>query len=190
MHSLGFYSEDELSDLGLRHFGKNVLISRRCSIYTPDTISLGDNVRIDDFSLLVGNITIGNYVHISAYAALYGKFGIEIGNFCGVSPKAIIFSASDDFSGEFMISPMVPKEFVNLNTGTVVLHDFCQVGAQSIIMPGVKMHEGAVCGAISLVKHDLDSWSIYAGIPCRKIKDRSTRAKKLSESIIGSNLWG
>ena len=61
-----FYKKDELKKLGLKHYGNNVLISRKCSIYSPEKISIGNNVRIDDYCILSGNITIKNYVHISA----------------------------------------------------------------------------------------------------------------------------
>ena len=70
-----FYSNEELKQLGLKSFGKNVLISKKCSIYGADKISIGNNVRIDDFCILSGKIVIGNYVHISAYSALYAGGG-------------------------------------------------------------------------------------------------------------------
>ena len=73
-----FFNEEELNKMGFKSIGKNVLISKKASIYSPEKIKIGDHVRIDDFTILSGNITIGNYVHISAYVALYGRFGIEI----------------------------------------------------------------------------------------------------------------
>ena len=102
-----FYTVEELGKIGFKKLGKNVLISKKSSIYTPENISIGDNVRIDDFTILSGTIEIGNYVHISAFVALYGKNGIKIGNYCGCSPRTTIFSATDDFSGDYMISPLV-----------------------------------------------------------------------------------
>ena len=85
------------------------------SIYGASGISVGNNVRIDDFSVLSGNITVGDYVHISAYAALYGKNGIRIGNFCGVSPRSTVFSATDDFSREWIdILKGMPSDLMNL----------------------------------------------------------------------------
>lgn len=49
-----FYIDEELSQFGLKSYGKNVLISRKCSIYSASTISIGDNLRIDDYCLLSG----------------------------------------------------------------------------------------------------------------------------------------
>ena len=65
-----FYSPEELKEIGFKSVGENVLISRKVSIYSPQKISIGNNVRIDDFCILSGNITLGNYCRIAAYCAL------------------------------------------------------------------------------------------------------------------------
>lgn len=178
-----FYSENELIELGFSKIGKNVQISKKASLYGVNQMEIGDNVRIDDFCILSGKIKIGNYVHISAFVALYGKFGIEIGNFCGCSPRSTVFSASDDFSGEFMVSPMVPDNLSKLNSGKVIFDNYVQIGANTIVMPGVRLKEGAVTGAFSFVTSDLDEWKIYAGIPAKPIKDRKKDIIKLSKTI-------
>ena len=73
-----FYSRNELLNLGLAAVGSNVLISRKASIYSPSTLTVGNNVRIDDFCILSGIITLGSNIHIAAFCALYGKFGISM----------------------------------------------------------------------------------------------------------------
>ena len=178
-----FYTEDELKELGLKHFGKNVLISRKASIYNAKDISVGNNVRIDDFCILSGKIETGDYVHISAYSGLYGKFGIKIGNFCGISPRCTLLSATDDFSGNYMISPMVPEELCNVTGGEIILEDFVQIGANSVIMPNVCVKKGSACGAFSFVNKALDEWGIYAGIPAKRIKNRAKTVERYSLQI-------
>lgn len=73
-----FYSKEELQNIGFKKIGENVLISKKASIYSPQNIIIGNHVRIDDFTILSGEIEMGDYVHISAYVALYGKYGIKI----------------------------------------------------------------------------------------------------------------
>ena len=51
-----FYTENELKQIGFKRIGENVLISRKASIYQPELIEIGNNVRIDDFCILSGNI--------------------------------------------------------------------------------------------------------------------------------------
>jgi acetyltransferase-like isoleucine patch superfamily enzyme len=178
-----FYSEDELKKIPFRKIGHNVMISRHCSIYAPENITLGDHVRIDDFCLLSGIIHIGSYIHISAYSAFYAKFGIVLEDFTTVSARVMIFSQNDDYSGSFMTNPMIPENLRNVSGGVVTLKKFAIVGAGSIILPGVTLQEGAAVGAMSLVSKDIDSWSIFAGIPAVFRKKRNSDIIELSKKI-------
>lgn len=175
-----FYLKEELPFLGLKQYGENVLISRKSSIYSAKNVLIGDNVRIDDFCIISGNITIGSNVHISAYCALYGSQGITLKDYTGLSSKTIIYSAIDDFSGDYLVGPLYEREFTNLQGGCVIIEKYVQIGASCIVFPNLQIGEGVAVGAMSLVKETLEPWSIYVGIPARKIKKRS---KKLLQFI-------
>lgn len=178
-----FYTIDELKKMGFKNLGHDIYISRKTSIYSPDKINIGNHVRIDDFCILSGKIEIGNYVHIAAYTALYGKMGIKINDFCGCSARCIIYSAVDDFSGHYMISPMVPQELTNVTGGKVILERYVQLGANTVVMPNIRIKEGTAVGAMSFVNRNLAQWGIYAGIPCKRIKERNKKVIELSEKI-------
>jgi acetyltransferase-like isoleucine patch superfamily enzyme len=180
---MGFLNQDQLHSLGFKSLGQNVMISDKASIYSPELMSIGSHVRIDDFCILTGEIKLHNYIHISAYSALYGKLGIELQDYTGLSPRTTIFSASDDFSGKYMISPMVPKELTNVRGGKVVLEKFSQVGSGSVIMPGVKIAEGSIVGAMSFLKISTEPWKIYHGCPAKFFKERHKNIIELSKRI-------
>ena len=173
-----FYSRDELAGLGLKSYGENVLISRFARLYSPGTIEIGSHVRIDDFCILSGTIKLGSYIHISAYCALYGKFGIVMEDYSGLSPRCTVFSATDDFSGDYLIGPMVDESLTNVTGGEVRIGRYSQLGACCVVMPKVNIGEGVAVGAISLVLEDLDAWKIYKGIPVKFHKDRSKRLER------------
>ena len=111
-----FYTEEELVNLGLKSYGENVKLSRFAKLYSPQTIIIGNNVRIDDFCILSGRITIGSNIHISAYVALYGGYGIELEDYSGISPRTSVFSAMDDFSGDFFIITLPPVTLVSFSS--------------------------------------------------------------------------
>ncbi|MCK3685172.1 acyltransferase [Maribellus sp. YY47] len=180
MQNNSFYASEELESLGLKSFGDNVLISRFARFYSTENITIGSNVRIDDFCILSGKIEIGSNIHISAYNALYGSSGIIIDDYSGISPRCTLFSATDDFSGDFLIGPMVDSQLTNVINGQIRIGKFCQLGAGCIVLPNVTINEGAVVGAMSLVNKDLESWKIYKGIPAKVSKKRS---KKLLEIL-------
>jgi len=179
-----FYSEFELTALGLKQYGKNVKISRKASIYNPEKMIIGDNVRIDDFCILSGTIFLNSFIHISAYTAMYGRYGIIMESYSGISPRCTIFSATDDFSGEYMIGPMINDKYTNVNGGQVRIQKHVQIGANSVILPNISINEGVAIGALSLVNEDLEPWWVYAGIPVKKIKERKKDLLKLEEQFI------
>lgn len=177
-----FFSDEEVRGLGLGSVGKNVLISRHCSIYSKANIHIGNNVRIDDFSILSGNIVLGDYVHIAAGVYLYaGVSKIIINDFAGVSAQSIIYAISDDFVGGYLTNPMVPDEYRNVKQGEVVLGRHVVVGAHTVILPNVVIGEGSTVGSMSLVIKSLDPWGVYVGIPCRRIKDRDMNRTLMNE---------
>jgi galactoside O-acetyltransferase len=167
-----FLNSEELALIGLKSYGSNVLISRNASFYSYSEITIGNNVRIDDFCILSGDISIGSFVHISAYSALYGRFGIRMEDYTGLSPRCIIFSAMDDFNGKYLIGPLVDKSKTHIIGGHVLLKKYTQIGAGSIIFPNIVIEEGVAVGAMSLVNQNLEPWTIYAGVPVRMIKKR------------------
>ena len=183
MDKTSFYSHDELSKLAFRHIGSNVLISRKASFYNAGKMSVGDHVRIDDFCILSGKIELGNHIHISAQCLLYGAMGIRMEDFSGLSPGCKVFSATDDFSGECMVGPMVPEELTGVTGGPVHIGKYVQLGAGSIVLPSLAIGEGVAVGSMSLVNRSLDPWGIYAGIPAKRIKERSRKIIELAKSI-------
>ncbi len=48
----------------------------------------------------------------------------------------------------------------------------CWIGAHSIIMSGVTIGDGSIIAAGSVVTKDVEPFSIYGGVPAKKIKDR------------------
>ena len=179
-----FYNESELRKLGFKKIGKNVMISRKASIYSPDTITIGNNVRIDDFCILSGNIEMGSHIHISAYVALYGKNGIFIEDFVGISTRSSVFSESDDYSGESLTTPVVPASYRKTQGGAVYIHKYSLIGSSSIVLPGVTVKEGCSFGCFSLINHDPDPWSINVGIPFHKIGDRKKDLLKCEKQFL------
>jgi galactoside O-acetyltransferase len=177
-----FLSETELKSLNLKYYGNSVLISRKVSLYRPESISIGHHVRIDDFSILsagIAGISFGNYVHIGCFCALYGRSGIEMEDYSGLSARVTIYSESDDFSGQSVIGPWFPETWKPLyRKGKVMIRKYVQIGVNSTILPGVTIGEGASVGAHSLVTRDCRPWTIYFGAPATQLRGRSSKLKE------------
>lgn len=180
-----FYSIEELNDLRFKEIGCNVLISKKASIYGAENISIGSNVRIDDFCILSGKIAIGNNVHISAGTMMFaGNEGIILEDFIAISSRCAIYAVSDDYSGNALTNPMVPEKYRNVIGGTVVFKKHTIIGSGCTILPNITIGEGVSVGSMSLVNKSLDAWEIYAGIPCKKIKERSRKLLDLEKEYL------
>jgi len=190
MTGTSFLEAEELETLGLGSYGKNVLISRYCRMYNPGVIHFGHHVRIDDYCILSGGegIHIGNYVHIAAYCALYGAGGITMEDFTCLSGRVIVYSISDDFSGNSLTNPMIPDQYKpGLTRAPVYLCKHAIVGTGSTILPGVFLAEGAAVGAHSLVKDDCEPWIIYGGTPVRPLRRRTSNIIELEKKMSYDN---
>jgi len=184
---MAYLNLNELSSLGLKTCGHDVKISEWARIYNPANISIGNNVRIDDFCILSagdGGIELGSHIHIAAYSSLIGNALISISDYCGLSGRVSIYSSSDDYSGEYLTNPVVPSHLTNVNHAPVHLEPHCIIGCGSVILPGVIIGEGAAVGALSHVRGRLEEFYIYSGNPLRKISPRSKAMIKLKAQHI------
>ncbi len=169
-----YLSEQELHELGLRSVGKKVRISDRASICNPELLCIGDNSRIDDFCVVSGKVTLGRNVHLSVFCNIAGgEPGIVCEDFSGISYASHVLAQSDDYSGRAMTGPTVPQAYKSETKRAVHIGRHCIVGASSVILPGVVLAEGTSVGAMTLVVKSTDAWSIYVGIPARRIRARS-----------------
>lgn len=172
----GYYSEADLAPLGFRSIGRNVQIARNCTIIGLENISFGDNVRIDGYCTITaaghGSLDMGSYVHIAAYCLLSAADGITMRDFSGLSQGVRIYSRTDDYSGAVLTNPTVPTKYTGIARGAVVLAKHVIIGSGSVILPGVVAGEGAAVGALSLVTRNLDPWTLYAGSPARRLRER------------------
>lgn len=167
-----FLSREELSQIGLKSFGNNVLISRYARLYSPNKISIGDNVRIDDFCILSGEVKLGSHIHVSPYVALYGGMSIEFEDYTGISAHSVVYSAMDDFGGDFLVGSVHPEQLTNVTGGKVLVKRFSQIGVNCVVFPNLTIGEGVAVGACSLVTKSLGSWGIYVGVPAKFFKQR------------------
>ena len=179
-----FYERAELLSLGFKSIGENVYISRKASIYGAEKMSIGSNVRIDDFCVLSGTMQIGNYIHIAAYTAVYGgSAGVVMEDFVGISSRVTSYAECDDFSGRTMTNPMIPKEYKQLKQEKVLIRKHVIIGATAVVLPGVEIAEGSSVGSFSFVNKNTEPWSISVGIPCQKIADRRRDLLELEKKM-------
>ena len=180
-------SREDVQRMGFGRVGEGVQISEHATFYNRARIYLGNNVRIDDFCVLsagAGGIYINDYVHIAVYASLIGAGRITLSDFSGISARTCVYSSNDDYTGAALTNPTVPDQYKNVRHADVFLGRHVIVGSGSVILPGVTLEDGVAIGALSLVTKDCEAFSVYAGNPLRRIRDRKRDLLALEQRLL------
>ncbi len=184
---MAYLSQDELDAMGFARLGRNVRISSKASLYDTDKMEIGDNSRIDDFCVVSGKLTIGRNVHIAPFCLIAGgEPGIEMADFSGLAYGVQLFAQSDDYSGRTMTNPTVPAAYKRELKRKVVLGRHVILGAGAIVFPGVTLADGTAVAAGALLTKSTQEWSIYAGSPARRVKERSRNLLELEQQYLAS----
>lgn len=182
-----FFTDEELRKFEFKHLGGNVKIKRNASIFFVENVSIGDNVRIDDFTIIVAagsECNIGSHIHIASHCFISASGGLEIGDFCGMAPGSMIFSNSSDYSGKSLNNPTIYPKYVTAISKKVVLGKHVILGAGSIVLPGCVLGEGVSVGAQSLVTKSLPPWGMYFGSPAKLLKRRKKDMLNLEREFL------
>jgi acetyltransferase-like isoleucine patch superfamily enzyme len=179
---MGYLTQVQLEGLGLKYLGKNVKISDTARIYNAEEIKIGDNSRIDDFCVLSGKIQFGRNVFIGVHGNLAGGInGIELADFVSMAYYVNLFTQSDDYYGETLTNPTVPRKYKKEKFGSIYVGKHSIIGSNSVIMPNAHIADGCAIGAMSLVTKPTAPWGVYKGIPAKRVKDRKRDLLVLEE---------
>ena len=172
--------------LKFAYVGLDVVIWSLAKIVSPDVISIGNSVIIDDFVFIMGGqeTVIGDFVHIASFASCTGGGRFGIADFSSLSSGVRIFTGKEDFSGDTMTNPTVPCTYRQKTRSHVRIEKHAVIGANAVILPGVTIGEGAIISPNSVVACDCKPWTIYIGNPARPVRPRpSQRILELEQRL-------
>lgn len=136
---------------------------------------IGAGSRVDAFVTMTGKVRIGRNCHISTGACIFGGAGFEMGDHSGLSPGVKVHTSTEDVDWGLM-HPTAPCGRHPIEA-PIRVGSHCAIGTNSVLLPGAEIPDGAVVGALSLVKERLLPWSVYAGIPAEFKRTRRPEAK-------------
>lgn len=112
-------------------------------------------------------------MHIAVFCNVAGgELGVTLEDFSGLAYGCHVFSQSDDYSGKTLTNPTIPEKFKKILRAPVTLRRHVIVGTCSVVLPGVTVEEGTSIGAMSMVTKTTEPWSVYFGVPAKKLKSR------------------
>ena len=131
---------------------------------------IGSKIVIGTGTVIDGNVEIGDRVKIESQ--VYIPTHTRVGNDVFIGPNVIM---TNDKYPQRLRDQYEPKG--------PIIEDSVSIGANSTILPGVRIGEGAFIAAGSVVTKDVPSWKLVKGISGKicdipeKLKERN-RAKK------------
>jgi putative colanic acid biosynthesis acetyltransferase WcaF len=108
------------------------------------------------------NLVCGDCVAIADGAEIYNPAPVTLGDHAVVSQGAFLCGASHNYD-----DPTFPMVWKPIRVGA-----YAWIGARATVQMGVTIGEGAVLALGAIATRNLEPWSVYAGIPARRIKSR------------------
>lgn len=124
------------------------------------------------------NIYIGNGVIIGDESKLDGRNKIYIGDNVNLSTGVWLWTEQHDLNDPFFNC--------NNKGGSIIIGNRVWISNRVILLPNIKIEEGAVIAAGAVVTKNCDSYSVYGGIPAKKINERN---RELQYSFNGDHYW-
>lgn len=193
---IGYFLRKLLMASSFNRFGKSVILGKGITLRIPGNITIGDNVAIDDYTLLDGGtnedcrIEIGDQAVISKSCVIQSKTGpLVIGRESDIGPHVILTSISSiliepnvliagncyiggaRYKLEDKETPIMYQDIYS--RGPVIIGSGTWLGASVTILDGVKIGRGSVIGAGSVVTKDIPNYSIACGTPAQVIGKRA-----------------
>lgn len=156
--------------------GKKSVIYRsvRKDIVPFNTFILGDHSVVEDYAIInnaVGDIIIGNYTRIGLGNTLIGP--VAIGNKVNIAQNVVISGLNHNFEDT---DKLIADQGVA--TQQIIVEDNVWIGANSVVLPGIRIGKHVVVGAGSVVVKDIPPYSVAIGNPARVIKQYDFEKKQ------------
>jgi galactoside O-acetyltransferase len=176
--------------LELASLGAHVVLHPACVFIQPERLHVGHHVIVSEFTWIhAGRTTvIGSFVHLANHTSIAGGGVCVLEDFAGLSAGARIVTGSELVHGEGLTNPTIPSAYRAVRRSFVHLGRHAFLGTNAVVHPGVRVGEGAVVGSGAVVTHDVEPWTIVAGVPARPIGTRESRTIKVLEARLYAEL--
>jgi len=119
------------------------------------------------------NLICANQVTAADGAEIYNPAPVELGSHAILSQGAYLCGATHDYD-----DPAFPLIAFRMTLGP-----YAWVCARASVAPGVNLAEGAVLGLAAVATRNLEAWTVYAGSPAVKVKDRQRHSQAATDSV-------
>lgn len=174
----GFVSSNAIIEHAVLYLNRNIYIGDRVTIfqsYKGGPVVLAEGVHLySDITVETGEggkISIGRETHIQSHCSFSAyKGSITIGERVEIAPACAFYPYNHEMAPDRTI-----RDQPISSTGDIIIGDDVWLGYGSVILQGVRVGNGAVIGAGSIVTKDVPEMAIAAGNPARVIGNRQEK---------------
>jgi acetyltransferase-like isoleucine patch superfamily enzyme len=152
-----------------KSLGSQTVFEHGVLVFHPENVSIGSQVYVGHYAILKGyykgNLEIGDGVWIGQQCFLHSAGNIRIGNHVGIGPGAKILTSSHS------LTPLLKSAILHqpIELAAVEIGEGCDLGVNSVILPGVSLGELVQVAAGAVVTKSFPARTIVAGVPARAI---------------------
>ncbi|MFD0308111.1 acyltransferase [Streptomyces sp. NPDC127119] len=154
--------QERLTDGGAS-IGPHCFVSPVAGVFT-DTLRLGENSYIAGHAYVTGEVTTGSDCTVNPYATVRGRIALGDGVRIGAHSSLLGFNHG--------FGPDRPVHRQPLTSKGITVGDDVWIGSNVVVLDGVTIGDHCVVGAGAVVTKDLPPWSVTAGNPARRLRDR------------------
>ncbi len=166
----------ELQQRGDVHFAEDSFVSPLAAVYA-DKLDLGARSYIAAHVCLWGNHELGADCTLNPFSELRGRVKLGDGVRVGAHTSILGFNHAMSTDAPIHEQPLV--------TEGIIIGDDVWIGSHVVVVDGVSIGAHSIIGAGSVVTKDVPEWSVVAGNPARRIRDRRETSPAGSRSLEG-----
>lgn len=163
---------------------------RNPNIVVKGTKSYYSNAYSDNFEDYCVRYLYGDQYSLSHFEPLWQYDKLFIGNYVCIGAEAVILMGGNNTHRMdwFSCYPFMEKiTEAYLAKGETIIGDGVWIGMRAMIMPGVKIGEGAVVASGAIVTKDVAPYTVVGGNPAKVIKKRFT--DEVIEELLNLHLY-
>ena len=153
--------------------GSKVTVGPRCIVDRPWCVGMGERTQLEHdvyLKMVVDTATLelGDFVFVGRAVEFDVMDGVSVGNHTVIAPRCFITDHNHGIKGGLRIDQQ-PCNAAPIEIGSDVW-----LGAGAVVLPGIKIGDGAVVGANAVVTKDVPPMTIVAGAPARFLRTRES----------------
>ena len=143
-------------------------IIKSIAFYYPDARIR--KIYLERLGIIMGD---GTYSNLGLKVVINDDYSpcVIIGKNVSIAPNVTFIANSEPNNSKILSDNKYVKTKLIKRKATIYIEDDVWLGANCIIMPGITIKRGSIIGAGAVVTKNTEEFSIYAGVPAKKLRD-------------------